>query len=471
MSNPWVESFEELRRPFLFEGEEKLKQRNKNEMLRKAGNLAREVVSTPNTEKNAVKRGAAMDRMSKLVRAIAGDDERKRFERTGQSPAHNPGYRGEEVEMKGEDPCWKGYQMVGTKKKGNREVPNCVPKKTNEEVKMKGEDPCWKGYQMVGTKKKGNREVPNCVPKKTNEAVDQDNDGDNDFADIMIRRMVSSGKMSKAQAIEKTKNKSYNKKSGIKKEQYSNWRNELEEFENIIEALVSSGEQTEKIEDRRKSGNKNKVDINPTLKLEEDQYEDNELNEKTLTAAETKKKEHIVMSMKSKLKDFEQRYPGRGKEVMYATATKMAKENSLDYWLDEARNETSAERYARLRASEMSSVDKNRQKKQRERQTKLESEADKILAGFSKKGTGISKTKSPEKPETPEANRRLKPGEKKDTLATRASQAMKEEEEKNNKKPKYMYSKNPKYARPQKDDPYGRGGGSKVRTHDKGWDE
>jgi len=25
---------------------------------------------------------------------------------------------------------------------------------------------CWKGYKMVGTKKKGNRTVPNCVPSK-----------------------------------------------------------------------------------------------------------------------------------------------------------------------------------------------------------------------------------------------------------------------------------------------------------------
>ena len=30
-------------------------------------------------------------------------------------------------EMKN-DPCWKGYEMVGTKKKGSKEVPNCVPK-------------------------------------------------------------------------------------------------------------------------------------------------------------------------------------------------------------------------------------------------------------------------------------------------------------------------------------------------------
>jgi len=37
-----------------------------------------------------------------------------------------------------EDPCWKGYHMVGTKKKNGREVPNCVPGKkgaTNESGK------------------------------------------------------------------------------------------------------------------------------------------------------------------------------------------------------------------------------------------------------------------------------------------------------------------------------------------------
>jgi hypothetical protein len=37
----------------------------------------------------------------------------------------------------------------------------------DEEEKMKGEDPCWKGYEMVGKKKKGGKEVPNCVPKES----------------------------------------------------------------------------------------------------------------------------------------------------------------------------------------------------------------------------------------------------------------------------------------------------------------
>jgi hypothetical protein len=35
--------------------------------------------------------------------------------------------------MKEEDPCWKGYKQIGMKKKGSKEVPNCVPESVNEE--------------------------------------------------------------------------------------------------------------------------------------------------------------------------------------------------------------------------------------------------------------------------------------------------------------------------------------------------
>ena len=53
----------------------------------------------------------------------------------------------------------------------------------DEAKKMKGEDPCWKNYEMVGTKKKGGKEVPNCVPK---EAV-------NPYAVGMATAMKSTG--------------------------------------------------------------------------------------------------------------------------------------------------------------------------------------------------------------------------------------------------------------------------------------
>jgi hypothetical protein len=35
-------------------------------------------------------------------------------------------------EMEGPDPCWKGYEMVGTKQKNGKEVPNCVKKKSSD---------------------------------------------------------------------------------------------------------------------------------------------------------------------------------------------------------------------------------------------------------------------------------------------------------------------------------------------------
>jgi len=59
--------------------------------------------------------------------------------------------------------------------------------------------------------------------------------------------------------------------------------------------------------------------------LESVEVESDQLNEKKLTKPEMKKKEEIVKSMKKDKKGFESRYPGRGKEVMYATATKIAK--------------------------------------------------------------------------------------------------------------------------------------------------
>jgi len=103
---------------------------------------------------------------------------------------------------------------------------NNIKKKTidiTEAEKMKGEDPCWKDYEMVGMKMKNGKKVPNCVPK--NEEVEQ-------------------------------------------------------------------------------------------------------VEERTLTEPEAKKKEEIVMSMKKKLSGFKDRYGDRAKEVMYATATARAKEKA-----------------------------------------------------------------------------------------------------------------------------------------------
>ena len=177
------------------EGYKPINKEKESAMYRRAGNLARTSLSSRGKKKEE-----AQTKSSKIVSAITRQKENERFDRIGQSPAHNEEFVSEE------DPCWDTHKQVGMKKKGNRMVPNCVPK--NESV-----NPAQQAAIAIAMKKSGKK------PK--NEEV--------------------------------------------------------------------------------------------------------ELDEKTLTPAETKKKEEIVMSMKKSSSDFEKRYPGRGKEVMYATATKNAK--------------------------------------------------------------------------------------------------------------------------------------------------
>ena len=50
-----------------------------------------------------------------------------------------------------------------------------------EDLKDPKDNPCWKGYKPVGTKKKGGRTVPNCVPK---ESVEEDSVEEGVFKDV-----------------------------------------------------------------------------------------------------------------------------------------------------------------------------------------------------------------------------------------------------------------------------------------------
>jgi len=195
------------------EGKVELKQRNKNEMQRKAGNLGREVVSTPKTKKYAAKRDAAMNRMVKLVSTIASDDERKRFDRM---PTRE--------------------EFVGEEKKKPM-VKVSVPK---EKLGYKVADigPGGKEYNVktYGTYKEA-------LDPVGQENADIDNDGDTDKSDKYLhnRRKVVGKAISKKKV----------------KEGFSNWRNDLAEVMDDIEAA-------KKVEEKKNI--KNKITINPTIK-------------------------------------------------------------------------------------------------------------------------------------------------------------------------------------------------------------
>ena len=175
------------------------------------------------------------------------------------------------------------------------------------------------------------------------------------------------------------------KKKKVTKEEYSNWRQDLRE-------VLDSDEEDQNQEKIKEKGSiKNKVTINPEMKEEVENYEstileeteiDDRFNlfieeigldefinfglslyEKTLTSAESKKKEELVLSMKKRAADFERRYPGRGKEVMYATATKMAKKMA----------EQAMELQPKTQKQEPTSFDKKMsQQKDRQRQQEIQ---------------------------------------------------------------------------------------------------
>jgi hypothetical protein len=144
--------------------------------------------------------------------------------------------------------------------------------------------------------------------------------------------------------------------------------------------------------------------------------EEFKLNEKTLTDSETEKKEEIVKSMKSNKADFEKRYPGRGKEVMYATATKMAKKiaEQMDDEpavstpaVDNKKEMMDVKKLANLKMLQQKKQQIDRQKLQMQRSGKLPLEASyqpegEVLEDYmmvKKDGSRVRMSGNPPKPE------------------------------------------------------------------------
>jgi hypothetical protein len=155
------------------------------------------------------------------------------------------------------------------------------------------------------------------------EDKDIDNDGDVDKSDSYLhnRRKTIASKMSAKKIDEASYDKNLDEKKpvvvrgvkGMKSTPFSKKFKNMDHFS--------------KWSDSEDAGNHT---VHSVANLKEEQ-----IDEKKLTSAEAKKKEELVMKMKGK--GFEKRYPGRGKEVMYATATNMAKKLAEEEQIDEER--------------------------------------------------------------------------------------------------------------------------------------
>ena len=182
------------------------------------------------------------------------------------------------VDDNGFKSCWKGYKKKGTKMKGGKEVNNCVKA----------------GYEMEGGEELAERkDMPG-----NQEKIDANKNGKVDAHDFALLR-ARKGKKSVKEMWEKAAEVAEGKKV------------EIEVMPNV--ETPNDPEPPKSQDDLKKKEKKKQAN---------EQYE---LEEKKLSAGEKAKKEKFVKGMKKKFGSFKSKYGERAKEVMYGTATSMAK--------------------------------------------------------------------------------------------------------------------------------------------------
>lgn len=170
--------------------------------------------------------------------------------------------------------CWKGYKLAGTKQKGGKTVDNCVKA----------------GYEMEGGEDLAERkDMPG-----NQEKIDANKNGKVDAHDFALLR-ARKGKKSVKEMWEKAAEVAEGKKVEIEV---------MPEVETHNDPEPVTGKKAKK-------------------EVKKEEFEP--LEEKKLSKAETAKKEKFVKGMKKKFGSFKSKYGEKAKEVMYGTATKMAK--------------------------------------------------------------------------------------------------------------------------------------------------
>ena len=134
----------------------------KTKMFRKAGNLGRDAISTPIDPE---KRQKAYDRSKKIIKTL-NQNEDVSLGKSSENSEIPEEMSPQEIQLQKKKATID--KMIAQRRKTEL-AKGKPPTKTMDEGKG---DPCWDTHKQVGMKKKGNRMVPNCVPK--NEEVELD---------------------------------------------------------------------------------------------------------------------------------------------------------------------------------------------------------------------------------------------------------------------------------------------------------
>jgi hypothetical protein len=298
------------------EGYQEIDREKESKMYRRAGNLARTSLSSKGKEKED-----ARNKSAKIVSAITRQKENERFNRIGQSPAHNEEFVDEGMHKDAET-----GEVVSKAVPGKTYYPAQPMKKTSvaieKEKKQKNEEfELDEAEGSYGQTPKASAAYGALANKRRNTpASEYPQRGAKKVAVKSAERHMSRSENPDAGNRGKQSTKPYwtsdSRKGMTQKDR--NWRRGADEYGHSGydgEGGGGSLPKGKKLERQKKTG----------VSAESFDYVNIELDEKTLTSAETAKKEQIVKSMKKNLAGFKSRYGERAKEVMYATATKQAK--------------------------------------------------------------------------------------------------------------------------------------------------
>jgi len=276
------------------EGYQEIDREKETKMYRRAGNLARTSLSSKGKEKED-----ARNKSAKIVSAITRQKENERFNRIGQSPAHNEEFVGE----------------------GKKEFPHKKVDRQVYDAMDSGETAGDSGNRAKETRDYARADKMRSVAAKyggktrarvKEEYVDEGMHKDAETGEV-VSKAVPGKTYYPAQPMKKT-SVAIEKERKMKNEEVGGGMKKGGSYDKGYEAM------------KKEIGKLDRGEEPATAKrYREMKKEEFELDEKTLTAAETAKKEQIVKSMKRNLSGFKSRYGERAKEVMYATATKQAK--------------------------------------------------------------------------------------------------------------------------------------------------
>jgi hypothetical protein len=298
------------------EGYQEIDREKETKMYRRAGNLARTSLSSKGKEKED-----ARNKSAKIVSAITRQKENERFNRIGQSPAHNEEFVDEGMHKDAET-----GEVVSKAVPGKTYYPAQPMKKTSvaieKEKKQKNEEfELDEAEGSYGQTPKASAAYGALANKRRNTpASEYPQRGAKKVAVKSAERHMSRSENPDAGNRGKQSTKPHwtsdSRKGMTQKDR--NWRRGADEYGHSGydgEGGGGSLPKGKKLERQKKTG----------VSAESFDYVNIELDEKTLTSAETAKKEQIVKSMKKNFAGFKSRYGKDAKSVMYATATKQAK--------------------------------------------------------------------------------------------------------------------------------------------------